>query len=114
MLFLANVFGWVVSHLRLIGTLVAILVLTIAVGLVYRRCHKPPHLDEQAIQKAQKAIADNDRKTMVEVLAKSDVEERGIDNSIKAAEQATEDAKKSYADKSNKEIADELDRRAAQ
>lgn len=114
MLFLANLFGWFMAHLRLILTLGAILILLIAVAVVYKRCSKPPYLDEAAIQKAQKAIAENDRKVMVEVLAESDVKEQALDDTIKGAEQATEDAKKSYADKTNKEIADELDRRASQ
>ncbi len=83
-------------------------------ALIYKRCHKPPHLDEQQIQKAQQAIAVNDRKVMVQVLAESDVKEQAIDGSIKLAEQATEEARKSYAHKTNKELADELDRRAAQ
>ena len=64
--------------------------------------------------KAQQAIENNDRKRMVEVLAESDVKEQGIDNSIKAAEEATAAAKENYQGMSNEEIAAELERRLKQ
>lgn len=90
------------------------IVLVVVFGLVYRSCNKPPKLDQKEIIKAQQAIEANDRKVMVEILTNSDVREQGIDNSIKAAENATAQAKQSYQGKSNQELADELERRANQ
>src|SRR5690348_9096984 len=62
--------------------------IVIALFLVFslRSCfNRPPKLDQKAIEKAQQAIAKEDRKEMIEVLADSAVKEQGIDNSIKLA-----------------------------
>ncbi len=114
MLFLANAFGWVIAHLRFVLTIAAILSLLIIIAVIYKRCHKPPHLDEAAIQKAQVAIEKQDHEAMVKILAESDVKEQALDDTIKGAEKATEDAKQNYNSKSNQELADELNRRANQ
>ena len=70
--------------------------------------------NEQAQEKAKVAIAKEDRKQMIEILAASDTKEAAIDSNIKAVEQATEDAKVSYNGKTNAELAAELERRASQ
>lgn len=88
-------------------------VLIIAV-FVYRACNKPPKLDEEAIRKAQAAIAKEDRKEMIEILAASDVKEQGVDDSIKAIENATEQSKKNYTGLTNDQLAEELNKRAMQ
>jgi len=111
MLTILNVIGWIKGHARYVLTGLAILILLVAVGLTYQRCQGKPKLDEKAIQKAQQAIAKEDRKAMVEILAESDAKEQEIDGSIKAAEQATEDAKKSYSNYTNDELAKELEAR---
>lgn len=118
MLILANIAGFIVTKWRLLAAILGVIVLAIVLFWVGRRIvdilYPPPKLDEKQIQKAQTAIATEDRKQMIEVLAESDTAEHNIDSNIKLAEQATEDAKKSYADKSNQELADELNRRAQQ
>lgn len=111
-LWILNPWGWILSHWRIVLTGLGILVLIIAVVMVYRSCQKPPKLDQEAIIEAQQAIEMNDRKTMVEILANSDGREQGIDNSIKAAEEATNKAVRDYSQLSNDELAAELERRA--
>lgn len=110
-LFFANIIGWIAAHWRLVAGAVVALFLVIGFGLVYRACNKPPTLDQKEIIKAQQAIAKEDRKVMVEILTNSKVQEQGIDNSIKAAEEATEKAKRDYSRLSNDELAAELERR---
>lgn len=110
-LFLLNIFGWVVAHWRLVLYLLAGLALILLVVFALKSCNKPPALNQQEIIKAQQAIEKNDRKVMVEILSNSDVREQGIDNSIKAAENATAEAKQNYQGKSNEELAAELERR---
>lgn len=110
-LILANIIGWIVAHWRIVAGVVAVLFLVIVFGLVFRSCNKPPKLDQEQIIKAQQAIAKEDRREMIEVLAESKVKEEGIDNSIKAAEEATEKAKRDYSKLSNEELAAELERR---
>lgn len=110
-LFFANIIGWIVANRRLVIGAVAVVILVIGIGLVYRACNKPPKLDQKEIIKAQQAIAKEDRKQMIEILTNSKVQEQGIDNSIKQAEEATEKSKRSYANLSNEELAAELERR---
>ena len=112
MLTILNIIGWIKGHARYVLTGIAILVLLIAVAFTYRWCQGKPKLDEKAIQKAQQAIAKEDRKVMVEILAESDAKEAEIDGSIKAIEQKTEEAKKNYLGKTNQELADELNARS--
>lgn len=110
-LFLANIIGWIVAHWRLVAGAVAALFLVIVMGLVFRACNKPPKLDQKEIIKAQQAIAEQDRKEMIEILSNSAVQEQGIDNSVKAAEEATAKAKRDYSKLSNDELAQELEKR---
>lgn len=95
---------------RRVVVFVVILVVIIA-GLWLRACNKPPKLDEKAIAAAQQAIAEQDRKVMVEILAESDTKEAEIDSNIKQIEADREAAKKSYEGLSNEELAAELERR---
>jgi len=94
-----------------------LLVVLIAAGLFLRSCFsRKPKLDEKAIQTAQQAIADQDRKTMVEVLANSDVAEKQIDANLANAKTETvnaiHEARKNAEQLSNEELAAELNRRA--
>lgn len=114
MLILANIVGFVSLYWRYFATGLAVLVLLVAVVFTYRSCSKPAKLDEAAIQKAQNAIAENDRRKMIEVLAESDTKEAEIDSTIKQIEIDRERAKKNYIDKTNAELAAELERRARQ
>jgi uncharacterized membrane protein YgaE (UPF0421/DUF939 family) len=114
--FIANAFGLDISKVQrvlffVIGIILAFLVLLLVIQV--RSCmNRPPKLDQKEIIEAQQAIAKEDRKQMIEILAESDVREQGIDNSIKLAEEATEKAKQNYSQFSNVELATELDRRA--
>lgn len=116
--FLANLFGFDFEKARKYASLVLIGIVLIVIAIpsifIFRACNRPPKLDEKQIQKVQKAIAAEDRKEMIKILAESDVREAGIDDSIKAVEQATEDATKNYNGKSNEDLAAELNRRANQ
>lgn len=111
LLFIQNAFGWIVAHWRLVAGAGVALILMIGVALVFRACNKPPKLNQKEIIEAQQAIEKNDRKVMVEILTNSEVREQGIDNSIKAAEEATEKAKQNYQGKTNAELAAEIERR---
>lgn len=111
MLVLANIFGIVYAYRRVILVGVAGLVLILAIVFVFRACNKPPKLDQEATIKAQQAIAKEDRREMIEVLAESAVKEQGIDNSIKAAEEATDKAKQDYSKLTNEQLAAELEKR---
>jgi len=118
MLIAANILGFIIAKWRLLAVIlggILLMIVLFAVGSrIYRVFNPPPKLNEKQIAVAQKAIEVEDRKQMIEVLAESDTAEHNIDSNIKLAEQATEDAKKSYADKSNQELAAELNRRAQQ
>lgn len=111
---LLNIYGFVKLHARYFGIGLAVLVLLIAIVFTYRSCSRPAKLDEAAIQKAQNAIAENDRRKMIEVLAESDTKEAEIDSTLKQIEIDRERAKKNYIDKTNAELAAELERRARQ
>ena len=107
--FLKRVFWFCIDNWKVVLPAV---VLLIGVIWLYRACNRPPKLDEKAIQKAQQAIAENDRKKMLEVLAESDTAEDAIDSNIKQIELDREAAKKNYTGLSNDELAAELERRA--
>jgi TusA-related sulfurtransferase len=114
MLFLANIAGFLVAKWRLIAVIIGLFVVVFGTALLWKRCNPPPKLDEKQIQKAQNAIAKQDRDEMIKVLAESDAAESNIDETIKVAEQHTETAKQNYTGKSNDELAEELNRRAQQ
>src|SRR5690348_5299871 len=84
----------------------ALIVLIIFIGI--RGCGKPaPKFNQQEIQKAQQAIADNDRRTQVEILANSDGRVANIDANVAAGRNAMVNAiansKAEWAQKSNQE-----------
>jgi uncharacterized membrane protein YvbJ len=114
MLFLANIAGFLVAKWRLIAVIIGLFVVVFGTALLWKRCNPPPKLDEKQIQKAQNAIAKQDREEMVKILAESDAAEDVIDETIKVAEQRTEAAKQNYTGKSNDELAEELNKRAQQ
>lgn len=107
---------WNVFTLKAKLTTIGILLLLILVIFGgYKACkwlNPPPKLDEKQIQKAQTAIAKQDREEMIKVLAESDTAEDNIDETIKVAENRTEQAKQNYTSKSNEDLAKELERRA--
>ena len=87
--------------------------------LIHYGCSKPaPKLNQEEIIKSQQAIAANDRKTQIEILANSDVRVQDIDANVAAGRNATvnaiADSKAEWSQKSNEELAAELERRANQ
>lgn len=111
--FLKRLVYFVIDHWKIILPVIAILIIGI---FVYRACNKPPKLDEKAIQKAQRAIAENDRKAMEEVLIESEVAEKQIDQNLANADrqklEAISEARKKVSQMNNEELAAELERRA--
>ncbi len=106
---LKKAFWFVIDNWKIVVPAVVILVGCI---WVYRACNRPPKLNEKEIQKAQTAIAKQDREEMVKILAESEVRETAIDTTLQQAERATEDAKRNYNRLTNEELAAELERRS--
>lgn len=94
------------------------ILLLIALVFVVRWWNRPPKLDEKAIQKAQQAIAANDRKAMELVLEESDLVEKQIDGNLANAEteklKSLEESRKKTQQMTNAELAAELERRLNQ
>jgi hypothetical protein len=118
MLFLANAWGYLVAHWRTVAILAAILVIAIASILLTRSCGSKPKLNEAEIQKAQQAIAVEDRKQMVEILTSSDVREAAIDGNVSNAKadtvNAIHEARHKWQNATDDEIKAELERRLNQ
>ena len=124
MFFLASLiskaFGLDISKVQrwlVIGMIVLIAVVVLVLGLWLRSCfHKAPSLNQEEITKAQQAIAANDRKVMVDILANSNARQAETDQTVSNAKAAANDAatqaRKDAANMSNEELAAELERRA--
>lgn len=118
-LIFANIFGWLVAHKRLV-LYIAIGIVVLFAGLYIRSCwngHKAK-LNEQQIQRAQEAIAKQDREEMQKVLIEAEVQEKAIDANVANAEaekqKAITEAKKRAAQMTNEELAAELERLASE
>jgi low affinity Fe/Cu permease len=115
---LIRIFGFDFAKATRIARFVVVVLFAIVLlvgGLWLRSCFKKtPKIDEKAVNKAQNAIAKQDREQMVEVLAESDTKEDEVDSNIKGIEHAREEAKKNYSGKSNEELAAELEKRLQQ
>ncbi len=113
--FLKRAFWFVVDNWKVV---LPAAVLIVAGVFVYRACNRPPKLDEKAIQRAQTAIAKQDREEMTKILVESDVREKQIkDESADAHAQTTNaivEAKAKANAMTNEELAAELERRAKQ
>ncbi len=116
MLFLANLAGWIVAHIRLIGVLIALGAI-LCLGLWVRSCwtaHKAK-LNEQQIQQAKEAMSQHNDEKLKEVLAKADTAQAVIDGTIANSEANTKaveaESKKKYDAMSAQELQDEAMRR---
>ncbi len=114
---LKNIFGWISLHKKIVLYAVAGIILFVLIFSFFRSCGKKEiKFDEKTILEAQKAIAENDRKKMVDILSKSDADEAIADgiiaNSKGDAINAQNQSKEKYKDLSNEDIASELNRRA--
>lgn len=118
--FVADLFGWDISRVQryVVWIILGLVLLVIVIiGISLKSCFtKTPKLNQVEIQKAQQAIAAQDRKEMIEVLAQSDAREKAADateieaNVVK--QNAVAESKKQWADASNEDMAAELERRA--
>ena len=117
-LILANAWGWIVAHKRTVAILAAILVIALLSILFTRSCGSKPKLNEAEIQKAQQAIAVEDRKQMVEILTSSDAREAAIDGNLSNAKantvNAIHEARHKWQNATDDEIKAELLRRMNQ
>lgn len=113
-LFLLNIFGFITAKWRLLLIGAGVIAVLVVVGMIFKACNKPPKLDEQQIQKAQQAIAEKDRKKMIDILAESAIVEKQIDANLANADNqrlaAASEARKRTAGKSNEELAAEIER----
>jgi hypothetical protein len=117
MLIIANAIGYLYARRRIVLSVAAFLVILVLSIALFRACgHRAPKLNNDEILKSQQAIAANDRQTQIEILANSDVREQQIDSNIAAGRNATvnaiADSKAEWANKTNEEIAAELERRS--
>ena len=117
-LLLANILGWIYANKRTVLIVAGVFVLLCLVVGIYR-CAKPaPKLNQAEIIKSQQAIEKQDRQQMIEILAASDAREKEADLIANQAEANTaaivRESKWEWAEKSNDELAKELERRAKQ
>lgn len=117
-LILANIFGFLYHYRKVVVAAVICLIAVFAAAIIFRSCNRPkePKLNHDEIRAAQQAIADNDREKMLYILAQSEGREaeadKNIDEAEKAATEAITKAHREWSQKSNEEIAAELERRA--
>ena len=105
---------WKYKTAFIVGGIVLVAVL---VAVVATKCgRREPKLNQPEIIKAQQAIEKQDRQQMIEILAQSDAREKAADAEAMRAEsntaQAVRESKQEWAEKSNDELAKELERRA--
>lgn len=100
---------------RYLVMLLAFIILVL-IGMQIKGCFtRTPKFNEDEIRRAQKAIAEDNRKEMVEVLAQSEVREKNIDANVANAKVETvnayTEARKKYSEMSNDDLARELEAR---
>jgi hypothetical protein len=112
--FLIIAWTWIVKHWRLVGYIALALIVAIAVIVLFRSCgHKPPKLDEQAIQAGEEAVKQKNDEELRKILTNSDVST--IDANVAEGRNATVNAiaesKERYANMNTSELAAELEKR---
>jgi hypothetical protein len=112
--------GWQLKAIS-IAVLLGIVLLSV---VFYKACNRPPKLNQVEIQKAQKAIAEQDRKEMIQVLAESEAREQVADEAREQVADETavnanaeklnaiHESKEKWATASTDDMAAELERRA--
>jgi uncharacterized membrane protein YvbJ len=115
-LILANFVGFVIEKWRWFVIFGALVLVFVLIGFIFKAFHHSPKLNQKQIEAAKQAVAKDDREEMTRVLVESDVQEKKIDGNLAYASTNTQnaiaDSKKQWADKSNAELAAELERRA--
>jgi hypothetical protein len=111
---IANIWGYLWAHKRVVGIVILALTVTLTGFCVYKRVTRPK-LDEKAIQRAENAIAERNTAELKEILAESDVKQEVIAGNVANAEKETErvkeESKKKYNEMSLEDLAAELERR---
>jgi ABC-type transport system involved in cytochrome bd biosynthesis fused ATPase/permease subunit len=112
--FLKRAGYFVYDHWKIFAIALGVIVLVV---LFYEACgKKTPKLNQEQIIKSQQAIAKEDRKEMLEVLAESDAQEKAAEtvqaNAEAVKEQTIKESKEKWSNASNDEMAAELERRA--
>lgn len=101
---------------RLLLSIVIALVIILPAAIIYSRCSREKPISPEKIAKAQKAIAEGDRKAMTETLAEIEGDVAAADKSVLEADtakiNAIAEAKKKAESMSNAELAAELERLA--
>ena len=97
---------------RYLVTLLAFIILVL-IGMQMKGCFtRTPKFNEDEIRRAQKAIAEDNRKEMVEVLAQSEVREKNIDANVANAKietvNAYAEARKKYENMSIEQLQTEV------
>lgn len=113
--FAKGIGGFCLKHWRIIGILIAFVVL---IWVFYRAFHREPKLNEQEIQQAQTAIEQKNDQKLREILTNSDVREAQIDANVayskaQTANVAAESHEK-YANMNTDQLAAEIERRKNQ
>lgn len=118
-LFVKNVGGWLVLHWRWVVGVVAVLLVLVLFGLVFRSCGsstKP--MTEQERQEVKQAIAEQDEKKLKEKLAELEANEKVIDANVANAQAekwaAIQESKDKWANANINELQAEFDRRMNQ
>lgn len=115
MLVLANLAGWVLSHLRLIIVIAVTIAVLLTVAIIYSRCTRVKPMTPEQIEKAQRAIQNADREAMEKVFVEAAADEALADRTVEEAEATRtfeiEAAKKRAEQMTNAELAAELESR---
>lgn len=115
-LLLANIFGWIVAHWRLVAGAVGVVFLVIVFGLAYRSCNKPQmELTEQEKQEVKEQIANGETTKLKEKLVEFETKEKVIDETVANAQAekwaAIQESKEKWANANISDLQAEFDRR---
>lgn len=98
---------------RRLMSIVIALVIIVPAAIIYTRCSREKPVSPEKIAKAQKAIAEGDRKAMTETLAEIEGDVAAADKSVLEADtakiNAIAEAKKKAAEMSNEELRQKLE-----
>lgn len=108
-LVVANVFGWIWAHKRMVAIGGAIVLVVILAFAFTRSCRNRPVLNEKELQEVNEAIETRERKKMEEVFIKVEAKQAEIEANVTNAKvetvNAIADAKKKVSEMSDEELA---------
>lgn len=111
-LFLKRVFFFCIDNWKVVLPIVLVLVGGI---FLLRACNKPPKLDQEAIIRAQDAIASREKAKMEEAFAQIEVKDQNIDANVAFSEtkklNALAEARRKAREMSNEDLARALEER---